>query len=227
MEQVRRFWGRLGKGLRVKGYTLIEVAAVVAVSATLAAVVVPIAVDKVEGGKLVGAKQDIQAIANGITGFNKDTGVWPAVTASSLKALDVLRSGIDSATGNIDTANTLSGTFDPNTASATGWNTGTVAGHLDGQLVMRPDNTVLTPSYNWKGPYIESFKKRDPWGNNYLVFVNAMHTASSGATKKYGWIISAGPNGKIETNTLDSDLKGDDIGLMLFSATATDRKSVV
>jgi prepilin-type N-terminal cleavage/methylation domain-containing protein len=215
---IKRGSRKIGQG----GYTLIEVAAVVAITATLAAVVVPIAVDKVQDGKLVSAKLDIQAIAAGITAFNKDTGVWPVYSAVSGAVVPtVLRSGTKK--GEADTieitATHVTGAngFDPS-ASAVLWTGGTFA-HLDGQLVTKPAG--LTSSYNWKGPYVESFKKKDPWGNNYLVYVRAMGTPSVGSTKEYGWIISAGPDGVLQTGPLDSVIKDNDIGLMLFSATDT------
>ena len=86
------------------GYTLIEVAAVVAITATMAAVVVPIAVDKVKEGKAVAAKQECQALAAAIAGFNKDTGFYPAydgtnpATTASLVVFKVLRSGVETGT---------------------------------------------------------------------------------------------------------------------------------
>lgn len=219
---VKRGSRKIGQG----GYTLIEVAAVVAITATLAAVIIPVAVDKVQDGKLVAAKQDIQTIAAGITAFNKDTGVWPAVGATDLKAYSVLRSGTTSNNADIieTSASLVTGSlgFDPsaNPVITAEWEEGTV-GHLDSQLVTRPAG--LTGSYNWKGPYVESFKKKDPWGNNYLVFVSAMHTATvvGAGTKKYGWIISAGPDGVLQTKPTDSVIQSNDIGLMLFSATDT------
>jgi len=210
--------------LKETGYTLIEVAAVVAITATLAAVIVPIAVDKVQDGKLAAAKLDVQTIAAGITAFNKDTGVWPAIGAASpTHSFAVLRSGTSTATGG-DTIETGTGLvtgasgFDPAIGGATGWTTdATGFGHLDTQLVIEPAG--LTSSYNWKGPYVESYKKKDPWGNNYLVYVKAMYAPET--TKRYGWIISAGPDGVLQTNPTDSVIKGNDIGLMLFSATDT------
>ena len=58
------------------GYTLIEVAAVVAVTATLGAIVVPIAVDKTNQGKVVAARESTKSIGDAITGFVKDTLRW-------------------------------------------------------------------------------------------------------------------------------------------------------
>jgi len=203
------------------GYTLIEVAAVVAITATLAAVIIPIAVDKVQDGKLVAAKLDIQTIAAGITAFNKDTGVWPVYKAASGSAVPtVLRSGTAEGTPDVIETNESIKTgddgFDPNATISALWTSAKFA-HLDSQLVTKPDG--LSGSNNWKGPYVESFKKRDPWGNNYLVYVKAMHAPET--TKEYGWIISAGPDGVLQTGPTDSVIKGNDIGLMLFSATNT------
>ena len=222
MERIRRFFRKLGKGLKNKGYTLVEVAAVVAVTATLAAVVVPIAVDKTKEGKLAAAKQDCQQIGNAITSFYKDVGEFPAfpATVSTFRAdrtyYEVLRSGNDTS-------------HDPGSVTISqNWGA-THVDYLENHLVVdnpgdplgNKNNAYLNRhKLNWKGPYVESLTKRDPWGNNYLVYVKAMHTASSGVTgeKEYGWIISAGPNGILETPKTSNNLQGDDIGMTLFSA---------
>ena len=224
---IKRGSRKIGQG----GYTLIEVAAVVAITATLAAVVVPIAVDKVKEGKAVAAKQECQALAAAIGGFYKDTGFYPAYNgdaapnAASLVYFNVLRSGNESGAVGVG--------HDP-IGSALKWlNAGNVD-LLENHLVKDNPNNVSNgyrvAKYDWKGPYSESLaSKRDPWGNNYLVYVGAMHGGISGTTsgttggttgslKEYGWIISAGPNGILETGVKDKDLVNDDIGVMLFAS---------
>lgn len=224
------------------GYTLIEIAAVVAITATLGAVVVPIAVDKANEGKLAAAKEDVKAIGGAISAFYKDVGYFPGDAVNMRLpnvAMDVtlLYSGDDThlpqpATGGVG-----------GVGAATGWPT-TGWDHLNNWLVR--DNPVNTPKQfipatggklNWRGPYSESFAKKDPWGNDYVVFAQAMYFGTSDATgvtyptvpgvtppaagvKQYGWILSAGPNGKIDTSVSDSTIKGDDIGTPLFSAEA-------
>jgi len=216
---MKRGFRRVGK----RGYTLVEVAAVVAVSATLAAVVVPIAVDKTTEAKIVAAKDDCKQIGNAITGFYNNLGFWPAydntspATAASLVILEVLRSGSE-------TEILGSAGHDP-IGAATKWAGKGGSGKIDlleNHLVKdNPNNDAdgyREENFKWNGPYIESLaSKRDPWGNNYLVYVKAMHTYSTGSTKEYGWIISAGPNGILETAVTAKDLAGDDIGVMLYS----------
>lgn len=213
------------------GYTLVEVAAVVAITATLGAVVVPIAVDKTTEGKLAAARADTQAIGNAITTFYKDMGQWPAASLLSNTGTSTyyaaLRTGTD-----YDFVLGTTNNHDPNLAStfASSSNGGAwtslVTDHLNHHLVVdNPGGSqggenggYKDRKWNWKGPYSESFDKRDPWGNNYLVYVKAMYNATSGSTKEYGWIISAGPNAKLETGVKDNVLQGDDVGYAHYSA---------
>ncbi len=210
------------------GYTLIEVAAVVAVTATLGAIVVPIAVDKTNQGKVVAARESTKSIGDAITGFVKDTGNFPAASSgagSGTTHFAVLRSGAE--------IGALGATHDP---IPTGLWTGiTAVDVLDNHLTINnPGGTpnTLTPNdayllvhkfSNWKGPYSEPFANFDPWGHNYLVYVKAMHTATSdtGGDKQYGWILSAGPDGKLNTNITNSVIQGDDLGYALYSAEST------
>jgi hypothetical protein len=71
---------------------------------------------------------------------------------------------------------------------------------------------------DWKGPYIESLNKRGPWGRNYWVYVKAMWNPTAGTDKEYGWVISAGPDGKLDTLTTSNQLGGDDIGIIICAA---------
>lgn len=220
------------RGIGKRGYTLMEVAAVVAVSATLAAVALPVVTDKTNEGKVVAGKQDCQNIGNAIATFYKDTGIWPAFNGTSPTAVttavpytgtvytyQILRTGSDL-------------THDPKalagvTWSAVGGATDALQNHL---VVDKPGgstpNGYRTYGFNWKGPYIDTLAdKRDPWGNNYLVYVAGMYTPSSNISgtlvayvpKIYGWVISAGPNGILETEITKDQPQGDDVGLVLFS----------
>jgi len=211
------------RGIGKRGYTLIEVAAVVAVTAALTAVVVPVAVQKAKDSKLVGAKQDCVRIAEAITGFYKDTGEWPAYTgaANSRDTFHVLRSGME-------TEALGSAAHDPQKVIDK-WSDNLILGNVDllERHLVKDFPYGVQGAYlnvhklNWKGPYAESFNKRDPWGYNYLVYVKAMHTpttAGTGAGKEYGWIISAGPDGVMDTDVTDNSLQNDDIGVMLYAA---------
>ncbi len=57
----------------------------------------------------------------------------------------------------------------------------------------------------WAGPY-KMRTEPDPWGNAYVV-------ASSGFRSGTAWVLSAGPNGIVETDASSRELGGDDVGV--------------
>jgi hypothetical protein len=68
---------------------------------------------------------------------------------------------------------------------------------------------------SWKGPYQNVFAA-DPWGNAYLVNIVDMSATPSEAV----WVISAGPNGAMDTDadqvlTAPPVIGGDDIGFRI------------
>lgn len=211
MERIRSFFKKIGKMLNDKGYTLMEVAAVVAVTGTLAAVAMPVVADKIAAGKVAGATADVQAIKDAITSFVKDTGVPPFYTSASsgtpLPAYDssdyfllITNDGTDPAI-----AASLSGTTGA-------WPSGTQSGasnvgSLDGQLVTNTPNYPTLSSNAWKGPYLPSLLK-DPWGHRYLVVIKGLAESD---TKYAVYAISAGPNGKIETG-FEQSIREDNVG---------------
>lgn len=58
----------------------------------------------------------------------------------------------------------------------------------------------------WQGPYMMSVNP-DAWGNAYAVDAASLRT--DGTT----WVISAGPDGVLETSGDDAETRGDDIGV--------------
>lgn len=70
----------------------------------------------------------------------------------------------------------------------------------------------------WNGPYVTQLGL-DPWGKTYIVSVGAMETTGRPvAPGAKGWILSAGPNGVLETAPDASVLGGDDIGMLVDGA---------
>ncbi|MCB7129992.1 MAG: hypothetical protein J3T61_10700, partial [Candidatus Brocadiales bacterium] len=69
---------------------------------------------------------------------------------------------------------------------------------------------------DWDGPYL-SGPRPDPWGNKYLALVQGMRDGeqAGGSTDVFGWVLSTGPNGKLETDDDSGELGGDDSGIML------------
>ncbi len=52
----------------------------------------------------------------------------------------------------------------------------------------------------------------DPWGHCYLVNADAFEKK----TDEKPWVLSAGPNGRIDTSTNDKNPSGDDIGIIVY-----------
>ncbi len=200
MERIRRFFGKLGKKIGTKGYTLLEVAAVVAVTGTLAAVAMPVVSDKIAAAKVAGATADVQAIKDSIVNFMKDTGVPPFYTTASgslPKTNAVLNPIIVTKDGVVPTVSG-GGAWEGIPAELTYESEKTI----DGQLISNKPLYPTDGTNAWKGPYVPSLKK-DPWGNKYVVVIKWLGEPEEvgGITyQRAAFVISAGPNGLIETS---------------------------
>jgi prepilin-type N-terminal cleavage/methylation domain-containing protein len=60
----------------------------------------------------------------------------------------------------------------------------------------------------WKGPYLQD-SPIDPWGRCYVINVHGYYTG------EFVWVLSAGPNGVIDTGLTDTTVQGDDIGILI------------
>ena len=193
------------QGLGKKGYTLVEVAAVVAVTATLAAVVVPVALDKVSKSKEATAADDVKALASAVAGFFGDTGVWPARLGGTDNYLYKLRTGNSASNDPTDSTSGNEWTCDADRQDFAQY-------HL---VINKPQGSG-TAYDNWAGPYAESLmEKKDPWGHNYFIWVKGMWKSDE---DDFGWVISAGPDGILQTSTTDDATAGDDIGVAIYRA---------
>ncbi|MBI3847552.1 MAG: type II secretion system protein GspG [Planctomycetes bacterium] len=83
------------------------------------------------------------------------------------------------------------------------FNTGTTAA-LSSYLL----NGTTNGGTLWKGPYMQSVNA-DPWGHYYVVNVKGYYST------QYVWVLSAGPNGAVNTGLTDTTLQSDDIGIMI------------
>lgn len=172
-----------------KGFTLVEVLVVAGIIAILAGILVPLIFKEIDESKKTRAWADIRAISTAMIVFKKDTGQWPIMTDGCQPSATSLRGeGLE-----------------PLNAAAMGF---------DLTIQEFYNNHLASNAYNcysglWKGPYIARVSP-DPWGYAYLT--NAKDFANPTAPV---WILSAGPNGTVETNALSPDVGGDDIGLRI------------
>ncbi|MCR4309303.1 MAG: type II secretion system protein GspG [Deltaproteobacteria bacterium] len=187
-----------------KGFTLIEVVVVVAVIAILAAVLTPYITKYIDDSKIAKARNEAQVIGAAMTNFYKDVGEWPnhnpTTTTGAAVAAVVLY------TGTVTPATAAIFTTPPAVVPVVQPWTGTVY-TLDNSLLVNGASGNAYPQradMQWKGPYAGSALPADPWGKPYVVNI----TATGGPI----WVLSAGPNGKVQTRVIDNVVLGDDIG---------------
>jgi len=199
---------------RTRGFTLIELTVVLAVIVTLALVLTPSIANFINDSRVVKARNDCQTIASGITQFWRDTGYFPL--------WKIAQNGGPGLPGN--KVQVLASRGNPPLEDVpTLWTTG-VQGGLAEQLVNNtPGYALKTPTsqFGWNGPYFSSDIGADPWGNRYLVNIGLIDTSpgaatASGQAKLAVWVLSAGPNGTVETpfsqSILNAAVAGDDLG---------------
>ncbi|MFO7695432.1 MAG: prepilin-type N-terminal cleavage/methylation domain-containing protein [Vicinamibacterales bacterium] len=202
-----------GRGER--GFTLIELTVVLAVIVTLALVLTPSVRDSINEARVARARNDCQTIASGLYQFYRDTGYFPVwkVSQNGGMGTPANRLQVLVSQGNVPVEDVVSL-----------WTTG-VAGSLADQLVTNGPGYTLrsaTSPFGWNGPYFSSQLMADPWGNRYavnaaLIDLSPGAATASGQAKMAVWVLSAGPNGIIDTPFAASILTsvrpgGDDIG---------------
>lgn len=207
-----------------QGFTLIEIVIAVAIVAVFAAAISPMVFRHLEDAKISKAQSESETISTAILSYYKDVGKWPVTSANG-------------PAGNA-TARVLSSTVVATTAGtgadagAASWGSyGTSKPLGDYLFYNNPDDDTSATGTNanqanqdwpttgagaWRGPYLDSYYVKDPWGNAYVV--NSRYFPGGGYTgtvRHRVLVISAGPNGTWETAFNDGtteELKGDDIG---------------
>jgi prepilin-type N-terminal cleavage/methylation domain-containing protein len=186
------------------GFSLVEITIVLMVVSVLSSVMAPAIGNFVATAKIVRARSDAQTVAVGLARFVFDVGNEPALPRSW--------SGFDVLVGAGEVPGGSGPGVEPWRASVRSGR----AASLDDHLVTNG------PGYSrracelgsmfcrgWAGPYIEAGVGSDPWGFRYAVGVR--HLAGRNGFDTF--VISAGPNGIIET-PFDVDgvtPRGDDI----------------
>src|SRR5436853_1516232 len=180
-----------------RGFTMIEMVIVLDIIGTRAAILTPIVTNYVDQSRVAKAQSDARTIGEAISRFEKDVGRYPMWATAN--------AALGDSTANIVTLRSPGNL--PTEAATTAWTSATptdsdcVSGcqfdDLQDQLLANAPGYATSASlakpFKWKGPYLDS--TADPWGNIYLVNIINCKSSSNDAC----FVISAGPNGKIET----------------------------
>lgn len=219
------------KSYRQLGFTLIEMIFVLAIVLTLVAIFTPLAMDKLSQSKTAKAQADVDAIAAALTNFFSNVGNFPSCDGADCDPLNdagnnlrflAIGTGSGNPTAELpsETLWTLAGDMSATPARNNAFN------HL---ALNDPNANATSDEANidyraWRGPHISKLGP-DPWGRAYIIHVGAMQrngcpVASTGAPPACtvpaagarGWILSAGPDGNLDTGPTATQLAGDDIG---------------
>ena len=209
------------------GFTLIELLLVTTIIVVLVALLLPLGKKISDEAAHARAKADIFAISSALSNFFGDLDHFPACNGDDCAA-------VTDAVNNLRFLAFCSGSesCEAEYPDAPGWN---LAGNQESDDPRKNNgyyHLAAIKRYKdgrWKGPYLSNLGV-DPYGKAYIVHVGAMEkggcpVGSTGippdcftpARGAKGWILSAGPNGILETPPNATELVGDDVGMILFS----------
>ena len=180
-----------------KGFTLIELAVVLAIIAVLAAVLTPLVTGYIEEARGTRAASDLRAIAQAYRLHNRDTSKYPVFeSGTAVSAVSTTMIGAGNA---------------PDAGTALGWSVLSTGASIDtylntNQLGLDTSGNFRGGRTAYRGPYLETIGS-DPWGNAFLVTATPLQAGDTDV----GFAISAGPNGTLDTDYSSTDpTAGDD-----------------
>jgi len=205
--------------------SLVEVTAILMVSAILAAGLSPVLMQHVRRAKLARARLDTVAIKDAIL-----------LALNDIRALGLVRDA-SGRTGEQCPVDLLVGDGDIPELGPEGsdlWTRGvdfTAVDFLENHLVTNtPAGNAAGAYTNWAGAYLTPPVRPDPWGNRYMVNVKYLwqgcphkHGRSCGGSCKGGYVydvvvLSAGADEEVDSEfTLDGFVPGDDDVICLVS----------
>ena len=180
----------------------------------------PVMTGSITTARIVRAHGDVSQLAVAITNFQRDVG--PLVydgsslrmpqTISSLRVVDVLMSGGDVPACADSVPDESPGSASPGRPNQFGrgnpmqaWTAISNVDRLDEHLRFNGRAYPMGlsgPGTGWNGPYVTTEITGDPWGHAYLIntgFLRSLPPRPGWCTTCAVFVLSAGPNGLIET----------------------------
>ena len=186
-----------------KGFTLIELAVVLAVIAVLAAILTPLVTSYIDQARDTRAANDVRAIAQAFNLHKRDTGQYPIYASAGDANSDT---GVEYLIG--------AGSLPSTSGGGALWtNLTSTAASLETYLNTNNLGLVTTARGGrtaYRGPYLDLITG-DPWGNGYVVYAQNIERAE---TTNMGFVVSSGSDSVINTDRDQSGtltVGGDDI----------------
>jgi hypothetical protein len=161
----------------------------------MSAVLAPMILNYMDDAKISKAESDVKVIGGMVMKLTRDVAHFPLYRNGTLT------------TGTRDIELLQGPGNDPIDYATTPWLGTSQKAALEDHIVKNDPGGTLATKYlptgrfAWRGPYLEKVSQ-DPWGNKYLVNIKNAdpNPDPADASPKVVWVLSAGPNGKIETN---------------------------
>lgn len=172
----------------VRGFTIAEMATMLTVTTIVAGAAAPAVRDYINEARYTRAINDTHSIATALSRFEADV-MGQSTKERGWATFDLLvGAGAVPAVG--------AGGDAAWTAAAGSRRVGSIDDHLvtnaAGYGALPPSQTNFIRG--WHGPYLEAGIASDPWGNRYAINIKALADGTSCTV-----VVSAGPNGRIET----------------------------
>jgi prepilin-type N-terminal cleavage/methylation domain-containing protein len=187
--------------MKAAGFTLMEMAIVLAIISILAAVLTPVVLNYVDQARIARATADVKTIADAIRLYQRDTARYPVYSNMTQAVADTPAAAELVGPGAVPTPTGNWSSFTTTTDLSMSLN----------QNLLGLSTSAQVGKVAYRGPYIGSLDS-DPWGNRYVVTATNLKVAST----YWAFAISAGPNGVLDTNPSQSNtgsfmVAGDDL----------------
>ena len=179
--------------MKNKGFTLIELAVVLAIIAVLAAILTPLVTGYLERARESRAIADIRTLADAIKLYKNDTGVYPFFDTSAQA-----NSGTTANIAGGKTVVSVSSNGNCKQVTDTLWSgsnlaTTSLEAYANANVMNLGKSVRGRAGFN--GPYVGGIDP-DGWGNCYYVEVGNLGSDST----NWAFVVSPGPNGSITTS---------------------------
>ncbi|MCA9322674.1 MAG: type II secretion system protein GspG [Planctomycetes bacterium] len=177
--------------LRDRGFSIVETVLAVCLLVSLAALVAPGLVADPKDGDAGAAMAECRDIGAALLRYQRHTGMNPCGFAGAAGYTWLQGPGAAPSFASLPKGE---------------------VGHLEWFLI----RNQMGGGKAWTGPYLDDLRE-DPWGRRYVVYVRAWwpDDAGQGDLGQQAWVLSAGPDGIVQTRPDDLVPAGDDVGLTM------------